>query len=61
MIMGGDSCSIGCVLESQHRIRDGHFSHLIVVKLLCLLEKTKINHKEAGEGRRPIFKSILIW
>ena len=30
--MGGDSCSTGREFESQHRILDGHFSHLFVVK-----------------------------
>ena len=33
---------------------DGPFSHLFVVKKLCLFEKMKINEKEAGEG--PLFK-----
>ena len=32
MVKGGDSCSKGCELESRHRILDGHFSHLFVVK-----------------------------
>ena len=35
-------------------ILDGHFSHLFVVKLYCLFEKTTINEKEAGDG--PFFK-----
>ena len=26
------------------------FSHLFVIKLECLFEKTKINEKEAGDG-----------
>ena len=33
VVMGGDSCSKGCVIESKHCILDGHFSHLFVVKL----------------------------
>ena len=32
VVMGGDSCSEGHGLESQHHILDGHFSHLFVVK-----------------------------
>ena len=57
MVMGGDSCSEGRGFESQHHIPDGHFSHLIVVKIVMLFEKTKINEKEAGDG--PFKKSLL--
>ena len=32
MIMGGDSYYKGRELESRHRILEGHFSHLFVVK-----------------------------
>ena len=32
--MGGDSCSKGCEFKSRHRILDGHFSHLFVVKIV---------------------------
>ena len=31
VVMGADSCSKGCGFKSQHRIFDGHFSHLFVV------------------------------
>ena len=31
VVMGGDSCSKGRGFESQHRLLDGHFSHLFVV------------------------------
>ena len=48
MVMGGDSCSQGRGFECLHRILDGHFLHLFVVKLLLLFETTKINEKEAG-------------
>ena len=34
----------------------GYFSHILVAKLLCLFEKTKINKKEA---RMVILKSIM--
>ena len=34
VVMGGDSRSEGCGLESQHRILDGHFSTLIFSKIV---------------------------
>ena len=34
--MGGDSCSKGHEFESQHRIMDGHFSHLFVVTIVMM-------------------------
>ena len=34
MVMGGDSLSEGRGFEYQHRILDGHFSHIFVVKIL---------------------------
>ena len=37
MVMGGGSCSKGLGLESQHRILDGHFSHLFVVKIVMFV------------------------
>ena len=33
MVMGRDSRSEGRGFESRHRILDGHFSHIFVVKL----------------------------
>ena len=39
VIMGGDSCSEGCGFESQHRILDGHFSRLFVVKIVMFVWK----------------------
>ena len=37
VVMGGDSCSKGHEFESWHRILDGHFSHLFVVKnVMCV-------------------------
>ena len=36
VVMGGDSCSEGRGFESQHRILDGHFSHLFVVKIVMM-------------------------
>ena len=50
--MGGDSRSKGCGFESQHRVLDGHFSHIFVLKIcnVCL-KRPKMNEKEAGVGR----------
>ena len=33
LVVMRDSCSEGCGFESQHRILDGHLSHLFVIKL----------------------------
>ena len=52
VVMGGDSRPEGCGFESQHRIPDGHISHLFAVKIL-MFGKTKINEKEAWGW--PIF------
>ena len=48
--------------ESQHCILDGHFSHLFVVNVVMLFEKTKINENVVWDG--PFFKkniSKTIW
>ena len=37
MVMGGSSCSKGSGFESQHRILDGNFSHLFVVKIVIFV------------------------
>ena len=43
VVMGGDSCSQGCEFESQYRIPDGYFSHLLVVKIvMCVGKDEKI-------------------
>ena len=34
MVMGGVSCSKGREFEFWHRILDGHFSHLFLVKIV---------------------------
>ena len=34
MVMGGDSCFKGCEFESRHRILNGHFSHLLVERIV---------------------------
>ena len=36
VVMGRDSCSEGRGFDSQHRILDGHFSHLFVVKIVMM-------------------------
>ena len=59
MVMGRDSRSKGRGFESRHRILDGHFSHIFVVKNcneVCL-KKLKINEKEAGVG--PFLKKTV--
>ena len=33
LVVGGGSCSKGHRFKTQHRILDGHFSHIFVVKL----------------------------
>ena len=49
MVMGGDLRSRGRGFESQHRILDGHFSHLLY-KLYCLFVESENNEKEARYG-----------
>ena len=44
VVMGGDSLSKGRGFESQCRILDGHFSHIVVVKIV-MFEKTKNKRK----------------
>ena len=36
VVMGRDSHSEGCGFESQHRILDGHFLHIFVVKIVMM-------------------------
>ena len=50
MVMGGDSWSEGCGVESQHYKLDGYFSHLLVKNCNVLFEKSKIKEKEARDG-----------
>ena len=37
VVLRGDSCSEGRRFESQHRILDGQFSHLFVVKIVLFV------------------------
>ena len=57
MVMGRDSCSKGHGFESQHRILDGHFSHLFVVKIVMFVRKDE-NKRERG-WEWPIFYKML--
>ena len=41
VVIGGDSCSNGRESESRHRILDGHFSHLLVVRIVMIVCKDK--------------------
>ena len=36
VVMGGDSCSEGRGFKSQHRILDGHFSHIFAVRFVMM-------------------------
>ena len=55
MDIRGDSYFEGRGFESQHCILDGHFSHVLVVKIVMfVLKKTKINEKEARDGQTTI-------
>ena len=53
MVTGKDSQSEGRGFESRQRKLDGDFSHKIVVKIVIMLARPKINEKEAGVG--PFF------
>ena len=55
VVMGRDSRPEGRGFESWHRILDGHFSHIFVVKLYCLFEKTE-NKQKRGRGWSIFFK-----
>ena len=48
VVMGGVSFSKGREFESWHRILNGSFSHLFVVKMQCVCERMKMDEKEAG-------------
>ena len=37
MVKGGDSCYEDCGFKSQHRILDGHSSHIFVVKIVVFV------------------------
>ena len=51
VVMGGDSCLKGCGFESQHRILDGHFSHLFVEKIVRFFRNDENKQKKvAGDG-----------
>ena len=37
MVIGGVSCSESCGFESKHHIMDGHFSHIVVVRIVMFV------------------------
>ena len=49
-VMGVDSSDKGHEFESCHCILDGHFSHLIVVKIVMCVRKDENKLKEAEVG-----------
>ena len=49
VVMGGDSWSECHLFESQHRILDGHFSHIFVVKIVMFVWKDE-NKRKRGWG-----------
>ena len=49
VVMGGDSCSEGPRFKCHHRILDGHFLHLFVVKIVMFAWKDK-NKRKRGWG-----------
>ena len=56
VVMVGDSCFKGCDFESRHRILDGLFSNLFVVKIVICDWKDE-NKWKRSRGR-PVFKKI---
>ena len=58
--MEEDSCSEGCGFESQHRILDGHFSHLFVVKVVMFVCEVENKQKVAGDGPFDSLKNKLL-
>ena len=53
VVKGGDSWSEGHGFKSQHRILDGHFSHMFVVKIVMFVWKDENKWK-----KQIIVKSI---
>ena len=47
--MGGDSCSEVCGFKSHHRILDGHFSRIFVIKIVMFVRKDKNKTKKRTE------------
>ena len=61
MELRGDSYSKGHEFESHHCILEGRFSHLFVVKIGCVFEKTKNQEKEAVVGPFLNNRSLCFW
>ena len=58
MATGGDSLTRSYGFESQHRILDGHFSHIIVLKIIMFISKDQ-KIKEAKDGQFNIFLNFV--
>ena len=48
--MGGDCCTKGREIESQHRILDIYYSHLFLAKIKLIAEETENIQKDAIDG-----------
>ena len=60
MVMGTTSNSRGCRFESQHQILDGHFSHLIAVKIEMVVLKEQQQAKKRHMGVVQLFISCYL-
>ena len=58
--MGGDSCSKGRGFESQHRILDGDFSHIFVVRIVMFVWKDE-NKLNRGLERPFLKNNYVCW
>ena len=61
VVMRWDLSSEGCRFKSQYSILDGLFENIFIIKIVCLkclFEKTKVNEKEAGDGKG---RHVLCW
>ena len=63
MVMGGDSCSEGRGFESWHRILDGRFSHIFVVKIESSFVFEMTENKKAGVSpfKKPFLFEWYFW
>ena len=60
VVMGGDSCSKGREFESRHRILDGKFSHLFIVKIVMCVGKKDENKLKKWPGLAHFYKKRVI-
>ena len=52
MVMGQDSHSEGCGFESLHRLLNGHFSQIFVVKIEMFVCKDEKKQKDAHSKKK---------